>query len=298
MHERHEGMEEHRQGRQGDRARARAGTPDLAAIRASAATIADLAPKASGWFPAGTGPDVGKTGAKPEIWQNRHDFAAKVGDFQAAAQAFDAAAARRRPRRDQGALRRPRQGLQGVPRQISLGDAPLSTEPQPKQPVWDLPTRLFHWLLAGADRVQLVVGRKPPHRLAHLVGLRDPDAADVPPAVGFRRKLDRALRQFRPRTPSGAAPICAAGGRGIGHNAARRAERPCACSRRSRSRSGSGLISQDRRRPLRGPARHAGQLDTSDKARDIHELWFNVLLALIVLHVGGDHLLIASAAGT
>jgi cytochrome b len=27
-------------------------------------------------------------------------------------------------------------------------------------------------------------------------------------------------------------------------------------------------------------------IDTSDKARDIHELWFNAILALIVLHVG------------
>ena len=34
-------------------------------------TIADCRRKASSWFPPGTGPELGKTGAKPEIWQNR-----------------------------------------------------------------------------------------------------------------------------------------------------------------------------------------------------------------------------------
>ena len=37
-----------------------------------------LSRKASGWFPKGTGPELGKTGAKPEIWQNWPDFAAKL----------------------------------------------------------------------------------------------------------------------------------------------------------------------------------------------------------------------------
>ena len=75
-----------RQERQGDQPRARR---RLARPRASSAPrprqIADLSQKASGWFPAGTGPDVGKTGAKPEIWQNPQDFAAKLRNFQAAA---------------------------------------------------------------------------------------------------------------------------------------------------------------------------------------------------------------------
>ena len=67
--------------------------------------------------------------------------------------------------------------LQGLPRQVSARRC--TTEPRfdgLTQPVWDLPVRLVHWLLAGADRLQLVVGPQPPHRLAHLVGLRDPDA--------------------------------------------------------------------------------------------------------------------------
>ena len=74
---------------------------DMAVIKASAAKIADLSGKASDWFQAGTGPDIGKTGAKPAIWQHPGDFTAKLTAFQRAAKTFasvsaggDAAAAK------------------------------------------------------------------------------------------------------------------------------------------------------------------------------------------------------------
>ena len=69
-------------------------TPDVSAVRASSTKIVSLSRAASKWFPAGTGPDVGKTRAKPEIWENKEDFAAKMRNFQEAARAFDAAARR------------------------------------------------------------------------------------------------------------------------------------------------------------------------------------------------------------
>src|SRR6185312_1678523 len=47
------------------------------------------------------------------------------------------------------------------------------------------------------DRLQLVDGPPSPYRLAHLVGLRDPDFADLPDPVGVRRKLDRAVCELR-----------------------------------------------------------------------------------------------------
>lgn len=92
MHERHEGMETIGKANKELRRELGGGSPDLVAVRASAAKIADLSKKASGWFPAGTGPDVGKTGAKPEIWQDPKDFAAKLASFQRAAAAFNSAA--------------------------------------------------------------------------------------------------------------------------------------------------------------------------------------------------------------
>lgn len=93
MHERHEGMESIGNAFKALHRALDATAPDVAAVRSSAAQIETLSKKASGWFPAGTGPDVGKTGAKPDIWQNPQDFAAKLAAFQKEAAIFNAAAA-------------------------------------------------------------------------------------------------------------------------------------------------------------------------------------------------------------
>jgi cytochrome c556 len=68
------------------------GSPDVAAIRNASGKINALAPRLLTWFPAGTGPDVGKTRAKAEIWQKPEDFALKARDFAVAAKQFDVAA--------------------------------------------------------------------------------------------------------------------------------------------------------------------------------------------------------------
>jgi cytochrome c556 len=92
MHERHEGMEQIGKSTKVIRRSLESASPDVAEIQKAAATIADLASKSNGWFPAGTGPEAGKTGAKPEIWQNQADFSAKDRDFAKAGQAFNSAA--------------------------------------------------------------------------------------------------------------------------------------------------------------------------------------------------------------
>ena len=92
MHERHEGMEEIGDAMKLVSRELKSDTPDLAQVRKGAATFAELAPKVGGWFPPGTGPEVGKTEAKAEIWQKPEDFAAKTNAFQQAAQRFNAAA--------------------------------------------------------------------------------------------------------------------------------------------------------------------------------------------------------------
>lgn len=93
MHERHEGMEAIGKANKAIKRELEGSAPDLTTVRSSTTKIADLSQKASGWFHAGTGPDVGKTGAKPEIWQNTRDFAAKLTAFQKAAAAFNSTAA-------------------------------------------------------------------------------------------------------------------------------------------------------------------------------------------------------------
>jgi cytochrome c556 len=93
MHERHEGMETIGKANKAIHRELESASPNLAVVRSSAKTIANLSKRASGWFPQGTGPDVGKTGAKPEIWQEPKDFQAKLAAFQKAAPAFAAATA-------------------------------------------------------------------------------------------------------------------------------------------------------------------------------------------------------------
>jgi cytochrome c556 len=94
MHERHEGMEAIGKANKVLRRELTADAPNIAAVRAAAAQMSSLAGKSSKWFPHGTGPEVGKTGAKPEIWKHQADFKARLRDFQGAAKALHQAAAK------------------------------------------------------------------------------------------------------------------------------------------------------------------------------------------------------------
>jgi cytochrome c556 len=95
MHQRHEGMETIGKAFKALHREFDSSSPFAPTIRSSAVQLSGLAKQSSHWFPAGTGPEAGKTGAKPEIWQpqNKADFAAKLGAFQRAALVFNAAAA-------------------------------------------------------------------------------------------------------------------------------------------------------------------------------------------------------------
>ena len=92
MYERHEGMEDIGDAMKLVSVQLKGDNPDLAAVREGAATIARLSPEVKGWYPPGTGPDVGKTRAKPAIWEKPDDFASKARAFEPVAQRFNAAA--------------------------------------------------------------------------------------------------------------------------------------------------------------------------------------------------------------
>ena len=92
MHERHERYEEIGKAMKVIGRELKGDSPDLAAVRSSAGVINAFAPQIPSLFPPGTGPDVGKTEAKAEIWQKPEDFMAKSTAFTAAAQAFNTAA--------------------------------------------------------------------------------------------------------------------------------------------------------------------------------------------------------------
>jgi cytochrome c556 len=92
MHDRHEAMEGLGKAMKALHRELESGKPDINVVRQQTATMAAAGPKIPDMFPAGTGPDAGKTRAKAEIWTQHDLFARKAKDFAAAAQAIDAAA--------------------------------------------------------------------------------------------------------------------------------------------------------------------------------------------------------------
>jgi cytochrome b len=152
-----------------------------------------------------------------------------------------------------------------------------------KQPVWDLPIRLFHWLLAaliafswwsveydhtswhiwsGCGILTLLIFRL----LWGLVG------SSTARFSSFVRGPASVWAHLRGRwngighTPLGALSVVAL---------------LLAIS----VQVGLGLFAEDEDGIFMGPLAKLVSSDTSDKVRDIHALWFYVVLGLIVLHV-------------
>ena len=168
-------------------------------------------------------------------------------------------------------------------RQIPVGDAPLTPEPRAEWPVWDLPTRLFHWLLAalilfswwsvknhhtdwhiwsGCAILTLLIFRL----LWGFVGSSTARFANFVRGPRALRDYWRGRWTGTGHTPLGALSILAL----LGAVAIQ---------------VGLGLVSQDEDGIYAGPLSRLVGSDTSDATRDIHELWFYIVLALIVLHV-------------
>jgi cytochrome c556 len=91
LNERHEAMEHMGKASKAINRQLTGSSPDLAAIRSSANAFYYVSNKGQALFAKGSGPEAGKTGAKPDIWANPQDFAAKLQDFQKAQQAFGTA---------------------------------------------------------------------------------------------------------------------------------------------------------------------------------------------------------------
>lgn len=91
MHERHEGFEDMGGAMKAINGQLKSDAPDIAKIDENAEIIAALAVKVPGWFPAGSGPEAGKTDALPYIWKNPEKFSKASDDFIAASKAFAAA---------------------------------------------------------------------------------------------------------------------------------------------------------------------------------------------------------------
>jgi len=66
--------------------------PDLAAIKTAASVVNDAAATQEKWFPAGSGPEAGKTQAKAEIWSKPAEFKTAMKNFSDAAPKLQSAA--------------------------------------------------------------------------------------------------------------------------------------------------------------------------------------------------------------
>jgi len=167
--------------------------------------------------------------------------------------------------------------VQGVPRQIPGGGAAL------KQLVWDLPVRLFHWLLAAL----IIFSWWTVHN--HHTDWHIWSGCAILTLLIFRILwgfVGSSTARFASfvRGPSAIADYWRGRWVGIGHNPLG-AVSVLVLLAAVAIQVGLGLIAEDEDGIYLGPLAGLVSTDTSDKARDIHELWFDVILALIALHL-------------
>jgi len=167
-----------------------------------------------------------------------------------------------------------------VPRQLSFGDAPL----RHRQRVWDLPVRLVHWLLAG-----LIVfswwSVHNHHTDWHIwSGIAILTLLIFRLLWGFVGSSTARWTGFI-RGPRGVVDYLRGRWYGIGHTPLG-ALSVIAMFLALAVQVGLGLISEDEDGIFTGPLSALVSIDLSDKARDLHEFWFEtVILPLVALHL-------------
>lgn len=170
-----------------------------------------------------------------------------------------------------------------MPREVSHGHAPLSPGADGKQPIWDLPIRLVHWLLAALIAFSwwsVEYGHTDWHIWSGCAILT---------LLLFRLLWG----VFGSSTARFAGFVCGPAairdylkGRwtGIGHSPLG-ALSVLALLGDTALQVGLGVIAQDDDGIYAGPLAGLVTSDRSDWAREVHEVNFYVLLALILLHV-------------
>ena len=151
------------------------------------------------------------------------------------------------------------------------------------QPVWDLPVRLFHWTLAGLILFSWWSIRNH-HTDWHIwSGCAILTLLIFRVLWGFVGSSTARFSSFV-RGPRAIAGYWRGKWRGIGHNPVG-ALSVLALLAAVAVQVGLGLFSEDEDGLYMGPLAQLVSVDASDKARGLHETWFNVILALIALHL-------------
>jgi cytochrome b len=151
------------------------------------------------------------------------------------------------------------------------------------QRVWDLPIRLVHWLLAAL----IAFSWWSVHN--HHTGWHIWSGCAILTLLIFRLLwglVGSSTARFTSfvRGPRGVADYLRGRWSGIGHNPLG-AISVLVLFAALAVQVGLGLVAEDEDGLFTGPLYRLVSIDTSDKARDLHESWFNVILGLIVLHV-------------
>ena len=168
-----------------------------------------------------------------------------------------------------------------MPRQVPQGDEALSGSSE--QPVWDLPVRLIHWLLAGLIAFSWW-SVKNHHTDWHIwSGCAILTLLIFRLLWGFVGSSTARFASFV-RGPLALRDNLLGRWSGIGHSPLG-AISVLAMFLAVAVQVALGLVSEDEDGLYTGPLYRLVSTDTSDNARDLHELWFNVILAFIVLHV-------------
>jgi cytochrome b len=160
----------------------------------------------------------------------------------------------------------------------------LTTPPSTaEQRVWDVPVRLFHWLLAGLIAFSWWSVEY------HHTGWHIWSGCAILALLIFRLLwgfVGSSTARFANfiRGPRSLGAYWSGKWSGIGHNPLG-ALSVLALLGAVAVQVGLGLVSQDEDGIYMGPLAGLVSSDASDQARDIHELWFYVILTLIALHL-------------
>ena len=169
-----------------------------------------------------------------------------------------------------------------MPRPLPRGDEALTSRGG-EQAVWDLPVRLVHWLLAGLIAFSWWSVHNH-HTDWHIwSGCAILTLLIFRILWGFVGSSTARFATFV-RGPRAIASYFRGTWFGIGHNPLG-ALSVLALFAALAVQVSLGLISEDEDGIYMGPLAKLVSIDTSDKARDIHEFWFNVILGLVVLHL-------------
>ena len=153
-----------------------------------------------------------------------------------------------------------------------------------KQPIWDLPTRLFHWLLAALIAFSWWSAKNDEMDLHIWSGISILTLLLFRLLWGLFGSSTARFANFV-RGPVHVWGYVRGRWRGIGHSPLG-AISVIALLLAACIQVGLGLFSTDEDGLVSGPLAYLISLEASEEVADLHHDFFNVLLVLIVIHIG------------